>query len=234
MTESRAAFINLDTRMWGTVRFDDDSAVEIEGRGRVEFIYRNGEVWCFDGVYIIPKLTASIMSVGRLDEDGYQVLIGGGELAIREPGGKLLAKVKRVGNRLYLLTMKLTAARCLVSREVALCWRWHECLGHLNFQDIKKLSCEELMRGLSDIGSVECPCAACLAGKQRWASFPQQAQFRAKKMLQLVHSDLYDKISPPTLTGNQYFLLMVDDRSRFMSLVLLPSNDQAAKAIKGF
>jgi hypothetical protein len=53
-------------------------------------------------------------------------------------------------------------------------------------------------------------------------------------MLQLVHSDLYDKISPPTLTGNQYFLLMVDDRSRFMSLVLLPSNDQAAEAIKGF
>jgi hypothetical protein len=36
----------------------------------------------------------------RLDEGGYQILIGGGELAIREPGGKLLARVDRTTNRL--------------------------------------------------------------------------------------------------------------------------------------
>jgi hypothetical protein len=66
-------------------------------------------------VYFIPKLIVNIVSVGRLNEDGYQVLIGDGELAIREPGGKLLAKVKRADNRLYLLTVKLIAARCLVS-----------------------------------------------------------------------------------------------------------------------
>jgi hypothetical protein len=53
-------------------------------------------------------------------------------------------------------------------------------------------------------------------------------------VLQLVHGDLYGKMSPPTPAGNQYFLLMVDDRSCFMSIVLLPSKDQAAEVIKGF
>jgi hypothetical protein len=117
MTGSRAAFIDLDTHVWGTVCFGDDSTAEIEGHGRVEFVYRNGEVRCFDGVYFIPKLTVNIMSVGCLNKDGYQVLICSGKLTIREPGGKLLSKVKRADNRLYLLIMKLTRPRCLVLRR---------------------------------------------------------------------------------------------------------------------
>jgi hypothetical protein len=40
MTGSRVAFISLDTRVRGTVRFRDDSAAEIEGRGIVKFIYK--------------------------------------------------------------------------------------------------------------------------------------------------------------------------------------------------
>jgi hypothetical protein len=86
MTGSCSAFIDIDTREWGTVRFSDDSAAEIEGRGKVEFLYRNGEHRVFEGVYFIPKLMANIVSVGCLDEDGYQVLISGGELWIREQG----------------------------------------------------------------------------------------------------------------------------------------------------
>jgi hypothetical protein len=55
MTGSRAAFVDLDTCMQGMVHFGDDSATEIEGRGRVEFVYRNGEVRCFDGCTSFPN-----------------------------------------------------------------------------------------------------------------------------------------------------------------------------------
>jgi hypothetical protein len=49
-------------------------------------IERNGEQQMFEGVYFISKLSANIVNVGRLDEDGYQVLIiRSGELVIREP-----------------------------------------------------------------------------------------------------------------------------------------------------
>jgi hypothetical protein len=123
MTGSRAAFINLDTHVRGTVRFRDDSAAEIEGRGIVEFICKNGELRRFEGVYFIPKLTANIVSVGRLDEDGYRVLIGDGKLAIRESGGKLLARVDRTANRLYLLTVKLSIEECLAAHEGGEAWR---------------------------------------------------------------------------------------------------------------
>jgi hypothetical protein len=45
MSGSWAAFTELD---------DDDSVAEIEGRGSVVFLYKNGECRSFTGVYFIP------------------------------------------------------------------------------------------------------------------------------------------------------------------------------------
>jgi hypothetical protein len=39
-------------------------------------------------------------------------------------------------------------------------------------------------------------------------------------------------VTPATLGGRRYFLLLVDDASRYMWAVLLPSKDAAADAIK--
>jgi transposase InsO family protein len=58
--------------------------------------------------------------------------------------------------------------------------------------------------------------------------------FHLSRVLELIHGDLCGKISPPTLASNQYFLLLVDDRSRFMSVVLLSSKDQVDDAIQKF
>jgi hypothetical protein len=130
--------------------------------------------------------------------------------------------------------VNVSVAACSVARGDEAAWRWHERLGHLNFQAMKKMVREELVRGLPDFGSVEQPCGACLAGKQRRASFPVQAQYHAERLLEFVHGNLCGNISPPTPAENQYFLLMVDDKSRFVSIVLLPMKDRAPEAIKSF
>lgn len=88
------------------------------------------------------------------------------------------------------------------------------------------------MRGLPAVSQVDQLCEACLAGKHRRTPFPQQAQQRSLEPLQLLHGDLCGPISPPTPSGNRYFLLLVDVYSRFMWLSLLPSKDGAAAAIK--
>jgi len=62
--------------------------------------------------------------------------------------------------------------------------------------------------------------------------FPQQAQYRAQAPLDLVHGDLCGPVTPATPGGHRYFLLMVDDATRFMWAVLLPTKDAAADAVK--
>jgi histone deacetylase 1/2 len=51
-------------------------------------------------------------------------------------------------------------------------------------------------------------------------------------VLQLLHGDNCGPITPPKPSGNRYFLLLVDDYSRYMWICLLPSKDAAADAIK--
>ena len=77
-------------------------------------------------------------------------------------------------------------------------------------------------------------CDSCLAEKQRRLSFPKTAKYRAAEALELVHDDLCRPITPATNGGRRYFLLLVDDYSRYMWLQLLTSKDKAAMAIKKF
>ena len=58
-------------------------------------------------VYYIPQLRSSIISIGQLDERGSKVLVKDDVLRIRDREQRLLAKVKRSQNRLYLLNLKV-------------------------------------------------------------------------------------------------------------------------------
>jgi hypothetical protein len=49
-----------------------------------------------------------------------------------------------------------------------------------------------------------------------------------------VHGDPCGPITPETPSGGKYFLLLVDDKSRFMWLKVLARKNQAAAAIKEF
>ncbi|BBN09931.1 hypothetical protein Mp_4g23830 [Marchantia polymorpha subsp. ruderalis] len=104
-------------------------------------------------------------------------------------------------------------------------------LGHQNFGALKTMARTGLVRGLPPIEHVEHVCDACHAGKRRRAPFPQVAKYRATETLELVHADLCGPISPATPGGKKFFLLMVDDHSRFMWVVLLASKDGAAASI---
>ena len=90
-----------------------------------------------------------------------------------------------------------------------------------------------MVRGLPHIKHGGELCDSCLAEKQR-LPFLKAAKYRAKDTLELIHGDLCGPITPATNGGRRYFLLLVDDCSRYMWLQLLTSKDEAAAAIKKF
>ena len=60
------------------------------------------------------------------------------------------------------------------------------------------------------------------------------AKYHAAETLELVHGDLYGPITPTPPGGHKYFILLVDDYSRYMWLQLLTSKTEVAEAIKKF
>jgi transposase InsO family protein len=91
---------------------------------------------------------------------------------------------------------------------------------------------EGLVRGLPVLEQVEQMCEACLIGKDRRDPFPQKATRRATRSLELVHGDLCGPITPANPSGNSYFLLLVDDYTQYMWVVLLSIKNSAIDAIK--
>jgi transposase InsO family protein len=234
MTGSRSAFAELDTAVTGTVRFGDGSVVRIEGRVTVLFSCRFGEHRGIAGVYYIPRLTANIVSLGQLDRSGSKVLIHHGILHVWDPRGHLLVRVRRSDDCLYTIKLDIDRPVCLAARSTEPAWRWHARYGHLNFPALRKLAQQEMVRGLPLLQQVTQVCDGCLLGKQRRAAFPTQSKYRADEHLELVHGDLCGPIEPATPAGNRYFLLLVDDMSRYMWLTLIRSKDESANAIKHF
>jgi hypothetical protein len=57
-------------------------------------------------------------------------------------------------------------------------------------------------------------------------------KYRADAPLDLVHCDLCGLITPVTPAGRRYFLLLVDDATRYMWLTLLSMKGDAASVIK--
>jgi histone deacetylase 1/2 len=58
------------------------------------------------------------------------------------------------------------------------------------------------------------------------------SSYRAEKGLELVHAHLCGHITPKSFGGASYFLLVVDDYSRYMWVELLKSKDQALECFK--
>jgi hypothetical protein len=155
----------MNAAVRGTVSFGDGSVAVIKRYGMVLFNCKNGEHHSFTGVYYIPRLTSNIISIRQLDEAGYKVNIEDGMLRIREQSWKLLARVPRRPDRLYVLELDVARPVYLATRSKEDAWRWHSRMGHLNMSALRKLAREEMVCGLPTIEQVDQLCDTCLAGK---------------------------------------------------------------------
>lgn len=91
-----------------------------------------------------------------------------------------------------------------------------------------------MVGGVPAITHPEEVCNACLAGKHMRASFPWSAQWQAEKPLELLHVDLCGPITPSTAAGNWYFMLIVDDCTRWMAMYVLKTKDQVCDTFVKF
>src|SRR4051794_33490968 len=85
------------------------------------------------------------------------------------------------------------------------------------------LSAKGMVSGILDIHRHEQFCQGCTLGKQHRTPFPRSTLYTAEERLELSQGDLCGPISPATMGGRKYFLLVVDDASRYMWVEFLKS-----------
>lgn len=186
-------------------------------------------------MFYIPKLRSNLISLGQLTESGHRIVLDDDVLEVSEKDPfKLIMKVDRTPNRLYKIRLKVAAPICFLASVKDQAWLWHGRLGHINFHSLKLLTDKEMAKGVPTIVHLDQVCRACLASKQTKTPYPRVAKWRAQKKLELIHVDLCGPITPSTAGGNRYFMLLIDDYTRWCYVYVLKTKDQALEAFMKF
>jgi hypothetical protein len=173
----------------GNVSLGDSTKLAVQGKGTINIFRKDGKLAYITNVYYVPNMKSNILSIGQLLERGYIVHIEDRSLALREAKGQLVAKVDMSKNRMFPIQLNTFVGTCLLAKDNE-SWRWHLRYGHLNFGGLQLLRKAGLVHGLPDIEKPDHVCEVCTLGKQHRLPFSKGQSWRAKQLLQLVHTDI--------------------------------------------
>jgi len=214
MTGRKELFVELDESTKGDVSFGDNSKSEIKGKGKILIKTRNGDHQFISNVYYVPALKNNILSLGQLVEKGYKICLFDNHLIVKDKSDKLIMKVMMTKNRLFTINIEHDSFKCFNSIVNDESWLWHMRYGHLGFDNLKLLSNNKMVNGLPKINHPNQICEGCMLGKQHREPFPIGYAWRAKKHLQLVHTDIAGPFDVDSYGGKKYFLTFIDDFSK--------------------
>ncbi|KAL0300270.1 UNVERIFIED_CONTAM: Retrovirus-related Pol polyprotein from transposon RE1 [Sesamum angustifolium] len=99
----------------------------------------------------------------------------------------------------------------------------------LQLPRLKNTTSKEMMTDLPQIQAVEGACEACLQGKQHKKPFPSGTSWRAKAVLELIHTDVCGPMRTPSHEQNRYFILFIDDYSRMTWVYFMREKSEVFK-----
>lgn len=102
-------------------------------------------------------------------------------------------------NRMFVLLANMLLSNpsiCFQATAYDIVYLWHRRYGHLNYNGLRTLNYEKMVKGLPEIQFSAKMCEDCLVGKQKRESFSKKRKWRASHKLQLVHTDICGPITP--------------------------------------
>ena len=106
---------------------------------------------------------------------------------------------------------------------------WHLRLGHINLERIRRMVTGGL---ISPLDVIALPvCEPCLEGKMTMWPF-KAIGYRAKEILDLVHTNICGPMSTSARGGYEYFITFIDDYSRYDYIYLMCHKSEAFENLK--
>ena len=107
----------------------------------------------------------------------------------------------------------------------------HLRLCHINLEKINRLTKEGPLRE-QRVGTLSV-CESCLEGKMTRRPFSAKGEW-AKEPLELVHTDVCGPMNVKARGGYEYFVIFIDDFSRYGYVYLMPQTSETFGKFKEF
>ena len=218
-------FSSLEATRGAKTFLGDDSSHDIEGVGTISMKGNDGKNLEITNVNFVPRLDKNLLSVSQIYQHGYKVEFYSDKCLIKNinDGYKIVARgVENDG--LYKFQASV-AKKAYITTRSSLSDLWHQRYGHLNYQSLAMLSKMNMLDGLPWIKLNTNTCEGCMVGKQHRDTFERSTR-RAKKSLELVHSDFCGLMSPTSKGGARYILTFIDVFSRKVWVYFLKQKDE--------
>jgi transposase InsO family protein len=188
-------------------------------------------------VLYVPGNKSNLLSLGRWIAKGGDFL--GRKLALISKKGDVIANGTLTPNNLikfHFRYAKHTSYSMLYSypsvTQLEKSWDvWHRRFGHIGYSGLRKTFDMDLVTGFRVERESSMPdCVACTEAKQSVLPFHKQGD-SVTHPGDLTHIDVWGKYDVASINGHQYYLLMVDDASRYVTVEFLKSKDQATQKV---
>lgn len=122
-----------------------------------------------------------------------------------------------------------------ISNEEAQDWEtWHKQYGHIGYSGLQKLIDLKMVDSLTiNNDSIKPDCVTCTQAKQSVKPFDGNPN-RNSKLGELTHIDLWGKYDIASINKNQYYILFVDDATRYITVHFLKKKDEAIQHVKSY
>ncbi|KAJ9558092.1 hypothetical protein OSB04_012706 [Centaurea solstitialis] len=169
----------------------------------------------------VPRLAVGLVSLTQLQELGQLIFLHPSGCLVQDPKTKQILGVgRRVGRVLEVVYIRLPLQSSTFAASVSSIASfnlWHALLGHLSHNRIKVLASSGL---LGNISSESVSCLSCKLGKHHALPLDNN-EFTSILPFDLIHSDVWGPTPYPSMGGAQYFVIFVDDHTRFTWIYLM-------------
>lgn len=113
MSGRKEIFTNLDDEIQGNASLVDSSKLQVEGKGKIQIVSKNGNEEFISNVFYVPKMKSNVLIIGQLLKKGYIVNIEDNNLLLMNKSGRHIAQSKMTNNCMFPLHLNTKAQKCL-------------------------------------------------------------------------------------------------------------------------
>jgi GAG-pre-integrase domain len=175
------------------------------------------------------------VSIGRLDDAGFDVTFADGKCTIREQNGELVGTVPKSGGGLYRVSHESDTANLVA--DVLTLDQFHRQMGHISPEMARRLVAKGFVTGVKLEDSLSGPffCESCIYVKATRKPVPKSSEgTHATKFGDVIHSNLWGPAPVATKGGKRYYITFTNDMSRLTHLYLLRTKNEAFGAYKEY
>jgi len=216
------------------VSLGDDSEVFATGKGMIRVVFKvdgKNKEGKFDDVLYVPDLKVMLLSVGQSARLPHCKITFDDNICeyIDKNSGEVIARVYALGESdLYTLDTIPLAHKVdakLASSSSININVLHRRLGHLRLDNCHLMVNCRLVDGVDKITGKEEFCEGCAYGRSKRKPHPPTGT-RTRRRLERIHVDICGPL-PSSIGGNHYFLLIVDEHTRYMWTEFMPKKSDA-------